>query len=141
MQSCAGGFGRQARKTAAPQSVQAVAPQMHYQAVRQCPGLAPSPLVQSDHPDSVKMNGEERCEEERLINNFPFSVRGPERSRIGHMLLKWEGKGPFKGGGQQSAIAVPWSRSFRVPVYGRWVALAQLMEGLNTQANFENSLG
>lgn len=65
VQSCAGRFVRQATKGAGAQSVQeAMAPKMYYQAVKQCPGLAPSPLVQSDPPDSDKMNGGERCEEE-----------------------------------------------------------------------------
>ena len=96
--------------------------------------------MQPGPPDSAKMNREERCEEERLINNFPFSVRGLERSGIGQMLLKWEGKGFFKGEGQ-SAIAVPCSRCSwcQCTGGGRWEALAELMEGPSTQDNFENS--
>lgn len=136
MQSCASGFRRQTTKGAAPQSVHVMALKKRCQAVKQCPGLAPPPPVQSSPPDSAKTNREGRCEEERLVNNFPFSVRGLERSRVGQMLLKWEGKGLLKGEGQ-SAVAVPCSRSSwcqrtgggRWAGIGCWEALAQLMEG------------
>jgi len=63
VQTRAGGFVRQTIKGAAPQSVQAMALKTHYWAVRQCPGLASSPPVQSGPPDSATVKGEERCEE------------------------------------------------------------------------------
>lgn len=144
VQSCAGGFRRQTTKGAALQSVHAMALKKHCQEVKQCPGLAPSPLVQSSPPDSAETNREGRCEEEWLVNNFPFSVRGLERSRVGQMLLKWEGKGLFKGEGQ-SAVAVPCSRSSWCQYTGRWeTGRNWVLGGISTayggtQANFENS--
>lgn len=52
--------------------------------------------MQNNPSDSAKINRGERCEEEGLTNNLPFSVLGLERSRIGQMQLKWEGKGLFE---------------------------------------------